>query len=253
MKALVRLAGFILFLYALAVGGLYFQQRNLLFVRDAQPAPHAGFWLYDHNASDVWIDRFNPGQSTALIYFPGNTTSDWDNPERLARMLPNHTLYFMRYRGFANSPGAPSQRAFYSDALVLFDAVRGHHKVLNIMGRSLGSSMAIYTAAKRPAHKLLLVTPFDGIALAAAKAYPWLPVTYLLKDPFPSRIYAPHVAESTCVILAKNDQKVPYQSSKNLIDLLPEPPKVLALRGVSHSGIVRHPLYLKTIADFLQQ
>ncbi len=253
MKALMRLAGLLLILYALAAGYLYVKQRDLLFVRDAQPAPLAGFWLHDHNASDAWIDRLNPGHSAALIYFPGNTTSDWDDPRRLARVLPHHTIYFMRYRGFANSPGAPSQRLLYADALALYNAVRTQHESIDIAGRSLGSSMAVYLAAKRTARKLLLVTPFDSIALAAAKAYPWLPVTYLLKDPFPSRIYAPHVSEPTRIILAQNDQKVPYQSSKSLIDLFPDPPEVIALRGVSHSGIVRHPLYLKTIAEFLER
>jgi fermentation-respiration switch protein FrsA (DUF1100 family) len=252
MKALMRLIGLALVLYGAAAGYLYLKQRDLLFVRDAQPAPLTGFWLHDHNVSDAWIDRLNPGHLAAMIYFPGNTTSGWDDPRRLARVLPHHTIYFMRYRGYANSPGAPSQRLLYADALALYDAIKADHQTIDIVGRSLGSSMAVYLAAKRTARKLLLVTPFDSIVLAAAKAYPWLPVTYLLKDPFPSRIYAPHVSETTRIILAQNDQTVPYQSSKRLIELFLDPPEVIAFRGVSHSGIIRHPLYLKTIAEFLE-
>jgi pimeloyl-ACP methyl ester carboxylesterase len=251
MKALYRLLGLLLVLYLIAAGGMYLKQRDLLFVRDADRAPLSGFWL-DSNGTRVWIDRLNPGQPAALLYFPGNTTSDWDDPKRLAEILPHHTIYFMRYRGFANSEGSPSQQALYADALALFDHVKSDHRTIDLMGRSLGTGMAVYVAAKRPARKLILTTPYDGILLAAKKAYPWLPVSLLLKDPFPSYAFAPAIDEQTRVILAKDDQTIPYASSKNLIDAFRKSrPEVITLRGTTHSAIVRHPLYLKTVADFL--
>jgi len=253
MKALTRLLLLVLILYGAAVGWMYFKQRDLLFVRDAHPAPLDGFWLYGEKKPKVWIDRVNPGQPNALLYFPGNTTSDWDDPRRLAKVLPHHTVYFMRYRGFANSEGHPSQKAFYKDTEALFDRVKDNHKIIDVMGRSLGTGMAVYLTAKRPARRLILTTPYDGIALSAKKAYPWIPVQYLLKDPFPSVDFAPQIEEKTLVILAKDDQKIPYESSKNLIDVFPKKPEVIALRGTTHSAVVRHPLYLKTVADFFNR
>jgi len=251
MKALTRLLVLLLVLYGAAAGWLYYKQRDLLFVRDANPAPRTGFWLYEEKEPRVWIDRLNPGQSKALLYFPGNTTSDWDDPGRLAKVLPDHTVYFMRYRGFANSQGSPSQDALYQDAVALFDRIEKEHGTIDILGRSLGTGMAVYLAAQRPARRLLLTTPYDGIMLSAQKAYPWLPMSLLLKDPFPSFMFAPKVKEETLIILAKDDQKIPYESSKKLIDVFPKKPEVITLRGTTHSGIVRHPLYLKTVANFL--
>jgi esterase/lipase len=166
-------------------------------------------------------------------------------------VLPNHTIYFLRYRGFANSEGSPSQKALYADANTLYDRIRKNHQRIDVLGRSLGTGMAVHLTAEREARRLILTTPYDGIALSAEKAYPWLPVASLLKDPFPSFRFAPKVEEKTQVILAKDDQKIPYKSSKNLIDLFPKKPKVIALRGTTHSAVVRHPLYLKTVADFL--
>jgi esterase/lipase len=253
MKALVRLLGLLLLLYLGATGWLYLKQRDLLFVRNAHPKPLEGFWLYDNNRSDVWVDRLNPGQPNALLYFPGNTTDDWDDPRRLSHMLPQHTIYFMRYRGYANSRGEPSQDAIFSDAVTLYKRVRPLHRQIDLMGRSLGTGVAVYLASRVPARKMVLTTPYDGIAMAAAKAYPWLPVQYLLKDPFPSRTFASRVEEQTLVILAKDDQKIPYASSKNLIDHFPKKPEVITLRGTTHSAVVRHPLYLKTVADFLNE
>ena len=251
MKALIRLLGLVLFLYAAAAGWIYYKQRDLLFVRDANPAPLEGFWLEALPHARVWVDRLNPDRPYALLYFPGNTTSDWDDPRRLAEVLPDHTIYFMRYRGYANSEGSPSQDTLYADANTLFDRVKKDHKAIDVLGRSLGTGMAVHLTAQREARRLILTTPYDGIALSAEKAYPWLPVALLLKDPFPSFQFAPDVTEKTLVILAKGDQKIPYASSKKLIDVFPKKPEVIALRGTTHSAIVRHPLYLKTVADFL--
>ena len=252
MKALVRLLGLLLAFYLAAAGYMYVKQRDLLFVRDAQPKPLDGFWFPVAPDTRIWIDRLNPGQPKALLYFPGNTTSDWDDAMRLSKALPHHTLYFVRYRGYANSEGSPSQDALYADALALFDAIRSKHTSIDIMGRSLGTGMAVYTAAKRQGGKLLLTTPFDGILLAAKKAYPWLPVSLLLKDPFPSKDFAPDIDEQTEIIMAKNDQKIPNASSENLIKAFKKKPEVIVLRGTTHSAIVRHPLYLKTLQDFLE-
>ena len=253
MKALSRLVGLVVILYLAAAGYIYVKQRDLLFVRDANPEPLTGFWLQADPDTRIWIDRLNPGQAKALLYFPGNTTSDWDDARRLSRMLPGHTLYFMRYRGYANSEGSPSQDALYADALALYDRIFAQHRTVDIMGRSLGSGLAVYVAAKRRAGKLLLTTPYDGIAMAAAKAYPWMPGSLLLKDPFPSKDYAPSIEEKTEVILAKGDQKIPNASSYNLINAFKHKPEVITLRGTSHSGIIRHPLYLKNVTDFLEK
>jgi hypothetical protein len=250
-KTLYWLLGLSLALYLLVVGGMYLKQRDLLFVRDANPAPLEGFYLQADPQTRLWIDRINPGQSKALLYFPGNTTSDWDDPRRLSHLLPEHTIYFMRYRGFANSEGAPSQKALYADAQKLYDTIKEKHTTIDVLGRSLGTGMAVYLTATRDAHKLILTTPYDGILLSAQKAYPWLPVAWVLKDPFPSYSFAPDIAEKTLVILAKDDQKIPCKSSKNLINVFPTKPEVITLRGTTHSAVVRHPLYLRSIADFL--
>jgi len=234
-----------------AVGWVSITQRDLLFVRDARPAPLSGFWLTTRDNTRLWIDRLNPGQSNALLYFPGNTASDWDDPRRFARLLPHHTIYFMRYRGYAGSEGMPSQERLYADANALFDRVQKDHKSIDILGRSLGTGIAIHVAAQRRVERLVLTTPYDSIALSAQKAYPWLPVSLLLKDPFPSVQFAPDIQAKTEVILVKNDQKIPYKSSQNLIHAFPRTPKIIMLEGTTHSGIVRHPRYLKTIAKFL--
>jgi pimeloyl-ACP methyl ester carboxylesterase len=255
MKTLTRLLGLGIIAYLFAAGWLYLNQRDILFVRDGDRKPMEGFWLQVEPNTRIWIDQLNPGKSKALIYFPGNTTSDWEHPERLAKMLPDHTIYFSRHRGYANSEGAPSQKALYADALRLHDRTAKEHTTVNVMGRSLGSAMASYVASHRSVHRLILTTPFGGIALLAQREYPWLPISLILKDPFPSTHFAPAITEKTLILLAEADTKIPLLSSQTLINAFDtnNKPETIMLRGANHVNIVHHPLYLKSIVDFLNK
>ncbi len=252
MKALGNLLLVLFLMYLGAAAWLYFNQRNILFLPDHHRKSNNGFYFTAKDGTKIWVSVYNKGKERALIYFPGNTENDWEYPERIAKNLPDHTIYFIHYRGYGQSEGKPSQNAFYSDALELFDLIAKKHKDIDIIGRSLGTAMAVYTSAKREAHRLVLVTPFAGIAMIAKDRYPWMPIDILLKDPFPSSYFAHSVSEKTLVILAEYDTTTPYKSSQKLINSLPKKPEVITLRGVNHSAVIRHPLYMKVLGDFLE-
>ncbi len=253
MKALFRLILLGLVGYAGAVAWLYYNQRDLLFIEDHHRKSDHGFFMTAQNGDKVWVSVYNPNQPKALLYFPGNTENDWEYPERIAKNLPTHTVYFIHYRGFGKSEGTPSQEALYEDALNLFDKASTAHQHIDLLGRSLGTAMAVYTAAKRDAEKMVLVTPFANIAMLAQEKYPWMPVMMTLKDHFPSEEFAPGVDEQTLVLLSEYDTTVPYESSKKLIDSFAKKPEVIMLRGVNHGASIRHPIYLKVLRDFLEK
>jgi pimeloyl-ACP methyl ester carboxylesterase len=251
MKALSRLILLAVLGYLGAAAWLYINQRDLLFVVDHHRKSENGFSMTAKNGEKVWVSAYNTDKSKALIYFPGNTESDWEYPERIAKNFPGHSIYFIHYRGFGKSEGGPSQKALYEDALNLFDKVATSHEHIDIIGRSLGSAMAVYTAANRDAGKMVLVTPFAGIAMLASRRYPWIPVGLLLKDHFPSSDFAPKIEEKTLVLLSEHDTTVPYASSKKLIDSMKNKPETIMLRGVSHNAAIHHPLYIKSLREFL--
>jgi pimeloyl-ACP methyl ester carboxylesterase len=103
----------------------------------------------------------------------------------------------MNYRGYGGSDGTPSETALLSDALFVFDymlATEGidpAHVVL--MGRSLGSGVAVHVAAKRKVGGVILVTPFDSLVNVARAHYPIFPVGLMLKHRFDSAALAPGI------------------------------------------------------------
>jgi uncharacterized protein len=198
-----------------------------------------------------WV--VNPGRSRALVYFGGNGEGlGWLRPE-LERRFPDHTSYLVAYRGYGASEGRPSQRALTSDALTLVDeAARLHPDApVDVVGRSLGSGVAIQVAARRPIERLVLVTPFDSLAAAAGDLFPRLPVQRLIADRWDSAAIARDVTAEILVLRAGQDEVVRPPRTEALLAVLPPSTQVVDLPDADHSNLSEDPAYWTAIQGFL--
>lgn len=253
MHWLVRLFVIALILYLSALLYLYLQQRRILFHPTHITAPGKGFYLGSGDER-IWVEVANPDAPNALIYFPGNSESYWESPEDLAKNFPGYTLYFPHYRGYGASSGTPSQTAFFTDALRLYDRLRNRHASIVVMGRSLGSGVATWLASKRPVTALILTTPYDSIRRLGQENYPLFPVSLIIKDPFESWRYAGKIEAPTLVILAENDHVIPRHRSEALIAAFVKVhPVVRTLSGTDHGHIIDDPDYYPLIRSFLKE
>jgi uncharacterized protein len=98
------------------------------------------------------------------------------------------------YRGYAYSTGKPSEKSLFSDAIEQYDWLVNSEKIdpstIILMGRSLGTGVAVYLSSVRSVGKVILVTPYDSIEAVAQDRYFFLPVAFLLKNKFDSVSYA---------------------------------------------------------------
>ena len=195
----------------------------------------------------------NPGQERALVYFGGNAESIEDQREALAHHLPHHTTYLVTYRGYGASGGRPSQAALIRDAVAVLDHAGARHvaTTVDVLGRSLGSGVAVQAAVRRPVGRLVLVTPFDSVVGVALDQFPWLPARRLLADPWDSTAVAPRLDTRTLVVRAGRDVVVRPALTDRLLAALPGPPDVLDLPEAGHSDLVGDPAYWPAIAAFL--
>ena len=159
--------------------------------------------------------RPNTG-SDALIYFGGNAEDVSRNMPDFSQAFPNYAIYLLHYPGYGGSSGSPSEQAIIADALALFDHVYADHKNIVVVGRSLGSGVAVRLASLRPVERLVLVTPYDSLGDVAARNYPFLPARWLLRDKFESWRYAPQVTAPTRIIVAEQDEVIPRTSTDRL-------------------------------------
>jgi fermentation-respiration switch protein FrsA (DUF1100 family) len=181
----------------------------------------------------------------ALVYFGGNAEDVARTVPELAAVFPDRSIYAMHYRGYSGSTGRPSEAALRSDARKLFTMVHDRHSEVAVVGRSLGSSLAIQIAAEEPASRLVLIAPFESILKIAQRTAPFVPIRLLLCDPYESWRYAPRVTCPTTLIAASHDELVPAADTQRLFDAFK--PGVATLRtidGTDHNSVSGAPEFL---------
>ncbi len=251
MVWIARILSIALLLYLAALLYLYLQQRSILFHPTHETRTGHGFYLGD-GEKKIWVEVAHPDEPEALIYFPGNSEKYWESPQDLARHFPHATIYFPHYRGYGASSGSPSQEALFTDALRIYESVAGKHRKILLLGRSLGSGVAIYLASQRPADALILTTPYDSILRLGEENYPLFPIRWILKDPFESWRYADRIDIPTLILLAEEDRVIPRPRSEALIRAFQKTePKVVVLPHTTHGDIIDSPRYYPAIHSFL--
>lgn len=187
--------------------------------------------------------RENDSQN-ALIYFGGNAEDVAHSLASFEKAFPNHAIYMLHYRGYSGSTGEPSENALHEDAQKLYDMVKTKHNKIWVIGRSLGSGVAIHLAALHEVSKLILITPYDSILNLAKQQFPYFPVSLILSDRFESWKYAPQVKAPTVILAADGDQVIPSGNTKILFAAFSQGIADLKIiQNVDHYSIVTTPDY----------
>ncbi|CAM3892646.1 alpha/beta hydrolase [Nocardioides zeicaulis] len=227
--------------------------REVVYPRHGTRVPPDGSMhelVVDGTVLRGWV--VNPGRDRVLLYFGGNgeRLDLWQ--EVVARWFPGHTTYLMAYRGYGASDGRPSQPALTADAVALVDHVRGRHPgaPVDLIGRSLGSGVAMQVAAQRDVAHVVLVTPFDSLVATAADLVPHLPVATLIEDHWDSAALAPHLDVPVLVVRGGRDAVVRPERTDRLVEALAAP-TVVSYPDADHEDISDDPGYWPAIVDFL--
>ncbi|MBI4907194.1 MAG: alpha/beta fold hydrolase [Acidobacteria bacterium] len=216
-SAILNTAGVLGILYVLVCLALFLLQRSLLY----HPRPRseqAGATLLELQSAGeriqvTVVERAGPD---ALVYFGGNAEDvSWNVPE-FRTAFPAQSIYLMHYRGYGGSSGQPGEEGIVADAFALVDRVLASHANVVVLGRSLGSGVAIRVASERPVKRLVLITPYDSVLGLGSALFPWIPVRWLLRDKYESNIHAPRVTAPVLIIAAEHDEIIPRWSSELL-------------------------------------
>jgi len=197
-----------------------------------------------------WV--VNPGRTRVLLYFGGNGERLDLWRETVAHHFPDHTTYLMAYRGYGASEGQPSQRALSADAVALVDHVVERHSGarVDVLGRSLGSGVAVHVATQRSIDHVVLVTPFDSLTATASDLFPGLPIAWLIADHWDSAAIAADVRAPVLVVRALRDEIVRPERTNTLIRALAAP-VVVSFPDADHNTISEDPGYWTSISTFL--
>jgi pimeloyl-ACP methyl ester carboxylesterase len=251
-KAMPLISVFFL-LYLSACAYLYYNQRAFLYYPSPEiEAPRAEKISLPSGGETLRIWHVGPADGDAILYFGGNAEAVGELAPYFTENLPHHSVYLINYRGYGGSTGSPSEQALFQDALTVYDFVHAKHANIDVIGRSLGTGVAVYLATQRDVKKLLLTSPYDSIESLAKNQYPIFPVSLLLKDKFASVDRVPAIAIPTMILLAETDNTVPHRNTQVLIDAFRKTtPQQFRVMHCDHDSILSQEAYWHSASGFL--
>ena len=244
---------------------LYFAQSSFIFFPRKIEAHQNSFLKQFENQSitfihnDVSLHGWFIQQETNLnkpliIYYGGNAEEVSQNLHDLKK-FGDCSILFVNYRGYGKSEGRPGQDILFSDALFIFDQITSNYNIepsnIFLMGRSLGSAVAVYVGSKRLVKGIILVTPFDNLVNVARKYYPIFPIKLLLRHPFHSDEIAPYIIYPMLTLIGAEDQIISNDFSLNLVELWKGPSEYLIIKNTGHNTITFTSEYWQAIQSFL--
>ena len=232
--------------YVLLVGLMYLSQRSLLYPGTSATLPpeHASWGenvsirTPDGETLHGLYDQGEPGKPSVL-FFLGNADRV-SNYGFLAQALAARGigLLAISYRGYPGSTGSPTEEGLLTDGIAAFDwlSVRSESEIV-LLGQSLGSGVAVNTAAQRPAVAVILASAYLSVLSLAQTHYPFVPVALLIKDPFRSDLKIAKVRQPKLFIHGRRDDIIPLSSGEALYRAAPEPKQMLIYDGSGHNDI----------------
>lgn len=177
---LFPLLGFAVVAYAALVAGLFFFQRQLLYLPDRTHPELVGLeqlgvrevTLSTEDGLSLLSWYLPPRHGRPVIaYFHGNGGHVGYRAQRLLRFArEGYGVLMPEYRGYGGNPGTPNETGFYADgraALGFLERETVAPTRLVLYGESLGSGVAVELAVQHEIAGLILEAPFTSVAEVA--------------------------------------------------------------------------------------
>jgi uncharacterized protein len=222
-------------------------QRSLIY-----PAPHVapevlrgqpGFGQVAL-ATGLQVDTYYlpapPGAPTVL-HFHGNG-EQLLNQRGFGQLLSDAGLGFLavEYPGYGASPGSPSEAGLYAAAEAALGFLREQGvkpQDVVLMGRSLGTGVAVEMARRGYGQRLVLVAPYTSMVAMGQRTLPFLPATLLMRDRYDSLSKAPHIPIPVLVVHGEADTVIPVEMGRTLGQRFPHA-TVVTVPGAGHNDVL---------------
>jgi len=253
MSGLMKILLYAVIIYAAIVAIAYAAQRKLMYFPDATRVEPAQIGLDgvreivlptpDGARIVSWYAPAPPGQPT-LLYFHGNGGNLAGRAQRIARYQNARLGVFMiSWRSYSGSTGSPTERANVADARLAYD-----HLVklgvapadIILYGESLGSGVAVQLAMEVPVGGVVLDAPYTSTVDIGAKAYPFLPVRWLMQDRYESARRIAGIGAPLLILHGTRDTVIPVAMGQRLHALAREPKKLVIFPDGNHVDLDQH-------------
>ena len=228
----LRLIGSALLLYVALLGLLWLVQRKLQYLPGPGPVslPPAEV---ARGLSEVAIETPD-GLQLAAWWWPGEQALSFvllhgnagHRGDRLAWMRAMHDIgpnvLVVDYRGYGGNQGSPTEAGLIRDGLAAVRWVEQERpgRVI-LVGESLGTGVAVAVAAQHPPAAMILHSSFPSLLPIAQRAYPLLPVGWLMRDRFDSLELMSELKVPVMFVHGDADVLVPPELGRQMFEAAP--------------------------------
>lgn len=188
-----------------------------------------------------WWASTRHERAGTILYMHGNAGSLHGREDILEALTSRGFDTFMiDYRGYGKSGGSPSEVGLYRDAEAAARYVEDDQHVplerVVLVGKSLGSAVAVELATRRRFAGLVVESGFTSVRDMGRLSMPWIPgfVYALIPDRFDALSKIARVRSPVLVIHGSADDLTPVAMGRRLFDAAPEPREWLLIEGGGH-------------------
>ena len=184
-----------------------------------------------------------------IVYFGGNAEEVSIHIDEFARI--DATTVLVNYRGYGQSDGKPSQRAFVRDAVAIVNWAKQRYpdRRLMLFGLSLGSGVAALASPEVTPNAVILISPYRSVEHIARSAYPIFPVRWMLRHPFPAESVADDLPRAL-VVASPTDRVIRFSESRAMVEKLGEKAEFHTFT-VAHNEFLAHPPVWRLVDEFV--
>ena len=184
----------------------------------------------------------------------GNLALEGGVLEKLYKVVGASVLIF-DYRGYGKSEGAvESEAGFLADARAADEWLAKRAGVpaseVVLIGRSLGTAVAVDLASTLGARALVLESGFPSLAAISAHHYWWAPIQRWTRFRFDSMSKIDEYRGPLLLSHSDADRVAPLQLVQQLYDRAPGPKEMLLFHGLTHFD-AEPPEFYDALRDFL--
>ncbi|MEY8877373.1 MAG: alpha/beta hydrolase [Leptothrix sp. (in: b-proteobacteria)] len=245
-------------------------QRRLIFkpprlVRELVRGPHAGEFEVEALQLTVapgvqlegWRSMPVDGRAprATVLYFGGR-----GEHVRWAPLMSMHSrdvsVVAFNHRGFGGSGGVSTEASVMADARAIHAHLQPTLRPgapLIVMGRSLGTAVALRLAAAVQPDALILLSPFTRLGAVLRRNPLLIPATWLLRHRFEVEADARQIRCPTLVMLAVGDRSVANRLSERLARQIGAPTEVARIAGELHRSLPRCLPVQQRVAAFIDR
>lgn len=192
-----------------------------------------------------------------IIYFHGNAGNIGHRLSDLMKLNSfGMNVLGVSYRGYGKSQGKPSEAGIYRDGDAAFNHVTRElgfaAKNVFILGRSIGTCVAIHVSRKKEIGGLILVAPLTSGA-DQAKASGLGLISFLAGDSFNNIGKIEDVLCPVLILHGSRDDIIPIAMGEAIFEKVRSKKKFVEIKGANHNNLSAgySSAYWPPIAEFL--